>query len=120
MWAFGYCSSLEKAILPPENTVLGTAIFGSCESLVEVVLPNELDYLLGSEFQLCKSLKKIVIPKSVKRIETYSFFNCISLEELSYEGTVAQWNSVVKEKWWNYNAGIKVVHCSDGDIEITE
>ena len=43
-----------------------------------------------------------------------------NLDELSYEGTVAQWNSVVKEKWWNYNAGIKVVHCIDGDIEITE
>lgn len=46
-------------------------------------------------------------------------FRYTDVTELYYQGTVAQWNSMDKSADWTAASSITVVHCSDGDVDIT-
>ena len=78
-------------------------------------------------FKACYNLSSIVIPQSIVSIEEHAFHYCQSLSNITYEGTIDQWNNIVKGSRWygeyidEYEDGTipaKVVHCTDGDINI--
>lgn len=66
------------------------------------------------KFDLPESLTTITIPKSIQRIETFGDFHNISI---IYQGTKAEWARV---SVFPYYKNIEVIHCTDGDIYITE
>ena len=43
----------------------------------------------------------------------------IKLETIDYNGTVSEWAGIELGKDWNAAVATKVVHCTDGDVEIT-
>ena len=65
-----------------------------------------------------KSLQNITLSENIVFIGCDAFFLCNSLTSINYDGTMEQWNKVVKDGGWNYNAPVTVVHCTDGDINI--
>lgn len=68
-------------------------------------------------FKYCR-LKSITIPKSVEYIYAYAFQACKALEEVYYDGTMAEWNNIQISKF-NYDLLSAVIHCIDGDINST-
>lgn len=139
--AFKGCTSLVSINIPNSVTSIGGAILSGCTSLIEVTLPDSLtsiDYgilyncsSLGSinipdgvtsignnAFYGCSSLSSINIPVGVTKINYGVFRNCTALTDLNYSGTKSQWASITKEDDWNLDSAIKVVHCTDGDVNI--
>ncbi len=70
-----------------------------------VRLPSGLKEIPDYCFYDCKSIKTVFIPKSVQRIGKYAFGNCTALEVIYYEGTKEEWDKIVKDENWDYNAG---------------
>ena len=64
------------------------------------------------------SLTSVTIPNSVTSIGGWAFENCTNLTSISYIGTIAQYNAITKNSWWNNNVPATVVHCTDGDAPI--
>ena len=60
----------------------------------------------------------VTIPDSVTSIGSDAFSGCTSLEAVRFEGTVEQWNEVVKGNSWNYDCPFTEVVCSDGVVEV--
>ena len=60
----------------------------------------------------------VTIPDSVTSIGNYAFRGCDSLTSVRFEGTVEQWNEVVKGNSWNSNCPFTEVVCSDGVVEV--
>ena len=83
----------------------------------DVVIPgvyNDLPVtsIGGSAFEGCGSLTSIEIPKGVTSIGYWAFENCSNLTDITFNGTMEQWNSIN-----NYSqTGSYVIHCTDGDI----
>ena len=69
-------------------------------------------------FDGCKSLTSIVIPDSVTSIGGSAFIGCKSLTKITFQGTMAQWNEIDFGNGWKDLVPTKVVHCTDGDVEI--
>ena len=139
--AFRGCSKLKSVTLPSSLTLidseafLGTAIesiaipknvkelgavFSECEKLTSVTLPEGFESFVGHTFSGCTSLKSITLPKSLKNIGMNTFYGCTALTDLRFAGTVAQWKSISKQEHWKEGAAFKVIHCSDGDVEVNE
>ena len=83
-------------------------------NISEIVIPNGIETIAHSLFSISK-LKKITIPKSVKKIENFAFSHCSELDTVCYEGSMNDWNKVIKEEYWNNESHRFVVKCSDGE-----
>ena len=72
-------------------------------------------------FFSCTSLTSIQIPASITKIGfgvLGSFLFCTNLSEITFDGTVEQWNTLAYYKEWNENLPVKRVKCLDGEIAL--
>lgn len=65
----------------------------------------------------CNKLEELTIGKDVYEIGSFAF-ELPALKEFRYEGTVAEWNSIKKDKLWNFGINVPFVDCSDGKADI--
>jgi hypothetical protein len=76
--------------------------------------------VIHEAFGRCTALESIVLPAGLTEIDFTSFSGCSSLRDITFKGTVAQWNAAKEYFWQDEDLPAKVVHCSDGDVEIEE
>lgn len=62
------------------------------------------------------SLINLTISNSVHKIGEKAFINCKYLSSIHYDGTIEQWNSVLKDLSWDRNTGDYTVYCLDGNV----
>ena len=88
----------------------------------ETVVLNEVTYRVTSigerAFFRCDLLNFITIPNSVMSIGKRAFSRCKKLDFIRFGGTIAQWEEIILQDDWNNEVPAKVVHCTDGDVEI--
>lgn len=139
--AFTDCKSLTKIVFPPSLKVIGNSAFYCCEYLEDFEIPNGVEKIEAgafstnsrfeslripgsvkiiehASFKECHKLKTLVIEKGVEKIEKEAFQDCEKLSEITYTGTVAEWEKIEKERKWHYNVPAQSVKCSDGESSI--
>lgn len=60
-------------------------------------------------------ISELTLPKSIRLIG-YHAFETNRLQNLTFEGTKAEWSSISFGMGWHEGAQIAKIHCSDGDI----
>ena len=90
----------------------------SCCGLTSVTIGDGVTSIEDYAFNDCDSLTSVIIPDGVTSIKGYAFDGCTSLEAVRFEGTVEQWNEVVKGNSWNYDCPFTEVVCSDGVADV--
>ena len=93
---------------------------GTCKD-TDIVIPSIYDALpvtsIGDyAFRNCTSLTSITIPASVTGIGFDAFRWCTSLASINFEGTIEQWNAIIKASDWNSVTGDYIIYCTDGTI----
>ncbi len=139
-WAAFYgCSRLTSVTIGNGVTSIGWAAFESCTSLTSITIGNGvtlglLDFskfpslthvTIGSgvtsigdgAFRFCSSLTSIVIPDSVTSIGDEAFYGCSSLTSITFNGSMEQWNAVIKGYNWN-NVNATYVQCTNGQVTL--
>ena len=99
-------------------TCIGEEAFSWCSFLTSIVIPENVTTIFSGAFEGCSSLTSIVIGNSVTSIGEKAFRGCKSLTSITFQGTMAQWNEIELDEDWNKGVPAKVVHCTDGDVEI--
>ena len=112
--AFQGCDSLKSVVIGNGVTVIGGRAFEGCDALKSVSIGNSVKYISGSAFKNCNSLVSINIPNRVTNIDSNAFAGCYRLKNINYNGTVEQWNAIVKDS--NWSATTPNIHCTDGTI----
>lgn len=110
---FGY-GDLERITIPPHITSIGYNAFEFCTNLYEVVIEEGCTEILESAFYWCTKLKSITIPKSVRHIGSNTFNHCEKLDTIIYNGTMDEWNQIVKQRNWDYDE--LTIRCVDGEL----
>ena len=116
--AFYQCTNLASITIPNSVTEIDNDTFYGCTSLRSVIIPDSVTYIRASAFKKCSSLTSITIPDSVISIDWYAFQDCTSLTSIYFDGTKAQWRSVLRLSDWNKNVPATHVHCTDGDVAL--
>lgn len=91
----------------------------SCGKNITVVkIPFGVKGISSTAFVGCDKLSSIYMPSSVKKIGSFAFEGC-KASEIYFEGSEREWNSVEKGYGWNFRILPPVVHCTDGDCDIS-
>ena len=115
-YAFSMCTSLSEIGLPAGITYIGRDAFTSCP-IKEINLGDALESIEAEVFMNCTKLERIALPRSVRSIDLRAFKSCTALESFSFEGSVAEWKAIDRDKSWKDYCSFRYVHCSDGNIE---
>ena len=117
-YTFRLCSSLTSIVIGNGVTSIGYEAFYGCESLTSIVIGNGVTSIKENAFYGCKSLTSIVIPESVMSIGKGVFNWCRYLTSMAFNGTIAQWKGIELGDEWNAYVPARVIHCTDGEVEI--
>ncbi len=95
---------------------------GSCKEK-DIVIADSYRNLqvcfIGKEaFADCTQIESVKIPDIMWIIEERAFAGCTNLTDVYYQGTIHEWQNVVKEADWNKDCPFAVVHCLDGDVSV--
>ena len=108
--------------LPDNIQTIGAYAFCACSELTAIRIPNGVKTIEEYAFESCTSVKKIVIPTSVTYIGDLALGTGGPVEEIIYEGTVAQWNNIIFDGSGAFHRGISghttYVQCSDGQVSL--
>ena len=115
--AFIWCFALGSITIPDSVKSIEWKAFSGC-SLTEITIPSSVTNIGKEAFLDCESLEEIIIGNSVTSIENRAFACCESLFSITYQGTIAQWKEIKFGEDWNEEIPARVVHCTDGDVEI--
>ncbi|MDE6505496.1 MAG: leucine-rich repeat domain-containing protein [Clostridia bacterium] len=123
--AFENCERLSIEI-PGNVWEIGFNAFYNC-GLTSVRIPSGVNDNLYPEVQInniaegafkhCIYLNYVYIPANIEIIGNQAFYGCEELEKITYEGTMEEWNNIIKGDGWNYGAEKYVVECSDGTLD---
>ena len=114
--AFMY-SNIETIVLPKSVKVIGDKAFSNCQSLKSVSFEEGtcLERIEAGAFKGAFQYDHVMIPNSVKYIGPQVYYN---VDEVYYDGTLEQWNEIVKEQGWIYSAFSISIYCLDQTIVI--
>ncbi len=110
----------KNSIIPVDGSVtsIGESAFEGSTGLTSIAIPNSVTSIDGYSFYKCTGLTSIEIPACVTSIYGYAFNSCKNLKSITYKGTTAQWNAVIKGSSWNSSVSATEVICSDGTVPL--
>lgn len=81
------------------------------------VIPSGVTKIKSCAFT-SSSMTSITIPSTVTEIEDYAFYYSSSLNEINFEGTIAEWGNItLGENDWR-DSSITTVTCSNGVVTL--
>ena len=86
-----------------------------------LTIPDSVTTIGSGTFYGCSGLTSVTIPNSVTSIGDGEFYNCSGLKNITYKGTIAEWEKITKGYLWKDNVPTTcLIHCTDGDIKISD
>jgi hypothetical protein len=114
--SFAY-SDLKSIVIPDSLTIIDAGAFEET-FLTSVIIPDNVTSIGSSAFYYCDNLLSVVVGKSVTNIFYEAFAECHALASIKYNGTMKQWKQIELYEDWKEGVPARVVHCTDGDVEI--
>lgn len=115
--------ALKTGSVPNDGSVkiIAGYAFDGLESGGSFIVPDGVERLEHYALSGFGQLGEVTLPASLKYIGAEVFGSFSKTETIKFKGTVAEWNSITKDKEWNaYAYGTKnyTVVCSNGTISV--
>ena len=113
-------TAIKSVTVPFSVTTVGAMTFSECQYLETVRYGGKV--ISDRMFVRCTKLKNLTLTRNVKEIAGGCFNYCESLNQITYEGSLADWNAVKKNTNWDSHAvdiesPLKKIQCLDGYME---
>lgn len=114
-------AALSDAVIPADGsvTIIGQGAINKQAKLKTIYIPEGVTEIADWGVYNCAALENITIPSTMKKIGHQAFGSWDSMpkdKNITYNGTMAQWDAMEKNEFWDDGMGNYTVHCTDGDI----
>ena len=115
-------ANLQYRLNEDESAYIVTGV-GTCTD-PDIVIPSEIGkklvtHIEDGAFANCTGIRSVTIGTAIVEIGDNAFNGCTSLTTVYYEGTKAQWNSVIKGTGWNTNTkNLQIKYAIDNSWEL--
>lgn len=118
--AFYLKTEITSVTIPNTITAIESDAFYGCTSLKTFTIPSDIALIAleNNAFMWCTHLAAISLPKSLNSVGVYCFNHCQALTNIEFNGKLADWEKVTKEKDWHNDTPATYVKCSDGDAPL--
>lgn len=106
---------ISKLKLPESTIKVDDLAFSSCHNLKEVDL-GKVKNIGDSILNYCPELTKVIVPDTLMYLPSGTFYRCDKLKDITYLGTVEQFENMVKDELEDWTNRYRVV-CKDGVIQ---
>ena len=89
-FAFGTCTGLRSATLPPSLPSIPAYCFNGCVLLINIPIPIHVRGIGDCAFKGCLSLRSIDIFENIDRIHSGAYRGCTSLETVTIKSSTVQ------------------------------
>lgn len=121
--AFNNCKYLESIALSDSVKVINGTSFVGCSELSYNKSENGLylgtatnPYMVLVELDIT-TVEDFKLNKDTKIIADTAFAKCTLLEDISFEGTTAEWTAIIKSASWNGDLTVNIT-CSDNTVTV--
>ena len=122
--AFSSCNSLTNVTIGGLVTAIPAKAFADCRALTNVRILDNVEIISYAAFRYCNALESVEIGSGIKQIYLEAFNGCGKLIDITYNGTMTEWNTVelnagTKGTYvmnWDTDTGKYTIHCINGDI----
>ena len=123
VFGIGECTDTDIVIPATYNdkpvTSIGIFSFADKSSLTSVTILDGVTSIGMCAFDCATGITKVIIPDSVTTTGNLAFNNCGALTNITFEGTVAQWNAITKDgNLIDGSTPATYVQCSDGQVPL--
>ena len=114
-------TAIKSVTVPSSVVTVGAMVFTECQNLETVRYSGKT--ISDRMFARCISLKNLTLTKSVREIIGGCFNYCEKLTQITYEGSLADWNAVKKNNNWDGHSNsttetpLTKIQCLDGYME---
>lgn len=116
--AFHGCERLTRCFIPETVKCIDEHAFSTCFNLQFLELPEGISEVSYCVCEHCPNLSIVKLPSTIRRIRVGAFSHCSNLTVIVFNGTVAQWNNIPKDRDWDLHCGEYAVRCNDGAIQM--
>ncbi len=117
--AFYSCDTLASVVIEDAVKSIEENAFYDCDNLASVVIGDGVTTIGNKAFRSCDKLTSLLIGKRVASIGEMAIRECISLTDITFNGTVEEWNAIAKGgSSWKYKVPATKVVCSDGEATL--
>lgn len=120
-FGFSNLTGLKKVTFPSTIRKINAAAFEGCTALTAINLPGTVQIVGTEAFEDCTSLSAVSIPADIALCSD-AFKGCTSLSEITYRGTLEQWQATIQyygTAWIEADKTV-TIHCTDGDYVLNE
>ena len=114
--AFRDCKNLTHVTLSNSITIISSGLFFSCSNLTSVTIPDGVTSISDHAFANCSRLTSVNIPNGVTSIGDCAFSSCFRITSITFDGSISQWNAIIKGYGWNQLMNSYTIYCTDGEI----
>ena len=114
-------TAIKSVTVPSSVVTVGAMVFTECQNLETVRYSGKI--ISDRMFARCIRLKNLTLTKSVREIVGGCFNYCEKLTQITYEGSLADWNAVKKNNNWDGHSNsttetpLTKIQCLDGYME---
>lgn len=112
----------KNSVIPTDGSVtkIASIAFFDETPITSLSIPESVTVLGYNNFDGCMYLESIYLPATITELKTYSLVNCPNLTDIYYDGTIEQWRAVTKNMSWIESDKGCVIHCTNGDVTVTQ
>ena len=110
---FKNCSSLKNIKIPEGVVMICGDAFAQCDALINITIPNSVTIIENAAVCDCDNLRSVILGNGITTMADHIFDGCPKLEFVEYKGTVEQWNTIEKYKYWLRDTRVSYIQCAD-------
>lgn len=107
-----------KNMIIPDSVITINDFVDARPKNKEFHVGKNVEYIGISFCNNSTNIKTVYLYNKIKEIGDYAFADCYNINNIYYNGTIEEWDKIIKGAYIFDNCDTNIIHCIDGDVTL--